>query len=199
MPNLHDLVIHLGTLGIFATIILETGTPIGVFLPGDSLLFGTGLLASKGFFSLWHILPLFFIGGVIGNELGYYVGKKYGVGIFTEESKYFKPVYLEKTHAFIEKYGIKAVIIGRFVPIVRTIISNVAGIGGMNHRTFFLCNVLGSVVWAIGLPLLGFMLGERIGNIEYYILPLSLVIILLSFLPVIREWMKHRKKEKTSV
>jgi membrane-associated protein len=196
MFEITDLLIKLGSVAIFFVIIIETGTPIGVFLPGDSLLFTTGVLAAKGYFNIWHILPLFFVGGIIGNELGYYLGKRFGVKLFDGRSKHFKKEHLIKTQEFINAYGAKAVVIGRFVPIVRTAIATVAGTGGMDRRLFSACNVLGSALWAIGLPFIGFQLGERVDNIELFILPIAGLIIVVSFIPVIREWLKHKKRKK---
>ncbi len=173
----------------------ETGLLIGFFLPGDSLLFTAGVLAGQSRLDLWLILPGAFIGAVLGDQLGYTIGHRTGPRLFNRpDSRFFKQEYVERTHSFFEHHGSKAVVLARFVPVIRTFMPVMAGVGQMDRRVFTIYNVLGGFLWAIGVTLLGYALGNAIGNnVDNYLLPLIAVIILISLIPAFVEWRRVRR------
>jgi membrane-associated protein len=187
-----------GMLGLFAIVFAESGLLIGFFLPGDSLLFTAGLFASQGKFglNLPVVLVGVFLAAVIGDQVGYLFGKKVGPSIFRRpDSRLFKQQYVVKADAFFEKHGPKTIVLARFVPVVRTFVPVLAGVGKMHYRTFVTYNVLGGFLWAVGITGLGAILGNQIGaeNIDKYLLPLVAVIILLSITPAVVEVLRHRR------
>ncbi len=177
---------------LFSIIFAESGLLIGFFLPGDSLLFTAGFLASKGLFGLniYVLIPGFFIAAVVGDSVGYAFGHKVGRNLFRKkESTLFHPDHLKKAEAFYEKYGKKTIIIARFIPLVRTFAPIVAGIARMDYPTFLIYNIIGGVLWAIGLPLAGYALGGLIPGSEKLLEPVIFGIIFISLLPtVIHVW-----------
>lgn len=183
--DLVSLIEAIGYAGVFGIVFAETGLFLGFFLPGDSLLFVAGFLASQDFFSLpWLILGIF-LSGVIGNLFGYEFGRRVGPKIFSrEDSIFFKKAHALKAQAFYDKHGPKTIVLARFMPIVRTFAPIVAGVANMNFRTFFIYNVIGAFLWTFGLVLLGYWLGSVI-DVDKYLLPLVLAIVFLSFLPAI--------------
>lgn len=186
------LIMTLGTLGVIAIILLETGAFFGFFFPGDSLLFTAGFLASQGYVSFAGLLAGAFVAAVIGDSIGYAFGKKIGPALFSrEDSVIFNKKHIVEAQHFYEKYGKKTIILARFMPIIRTFAPIVAGIGTMQYRTFIMYNLIGGFVWTWGMLWLGYGLGELIPNPDRYIIPVVLVIILISALPVIRQlWKK---------
>jgi len=187
-----------GMLGLFGIIFAESGLLIGFFLPGDSLLFTAGLFASQGKFglNLPVVLAGVFLAAVIGDQVGYLFGKKAGPSIFRRpDSRLFRQDYVVKADAFFEKHGPKTIVLARFVPVVRTFVPVLAGVGKMHYRTFLTYNVLGGFLWAVGITGLGAILGNQIGadNIDKYLLPLVGVIILLSITPAVIEVVRHRR------
>ena len=180
-----DLITTIGMLGIWAIVFAETGLFFGVFLPGDSLLFTAGVLASQGHFNIAILCAGCFVAAVAGDATGYYIGDKMGRRLFTKpESRFFKPAYLLKAQAFFEKHGGKAIILGRFMPVVRTMVPMVAGAGTMPYRQFFTFNVVGGFLWGVCLPLMGYFLGNLIGDsIDRYLLPIIALIIVVSIAP----------------
>ncbi len=185
----------IGILGVFAVIFAESGLFFGFFLPGDSLLFTAGLLASQHLFSIWFLVIGCVIAAIAGDSVGYSFGSYIGVRIFTrEDSFFFRKKHVERSHAFYEKYGAKAIVLARFVPIVRTFAPILAGVGTMNYRKFLAYNAIGGASWVICLSGLGYFLGNSIPNIDHYILPIILLIILISFLPILYEYLSARKK-----
>ena len=196
MFDLITLIKTAGYLGIFGIIFAESGLFIGFFLPGDSLLFTAGFLASQGFLNIWILIILTFVGAVLGDSVGYWFGKKTGDKIFTkEESLFFKKDNIRKAEEFFKKYGAKAIVLARFVPIVRTFTPILAGVGTMHYKTFLIFNVIGGALWAIGVSLLGYFLGNLIPNIDKYLLPIILLIIILSLLPNIIHLIKSRRNK----
>lgn len=184
--SLPELIKAAGLIGLFGITFAESGLLIGFFLPGDSLLFTAGFLASQGFFNIFVLVAVCFAGAVLGDSFGYAFGKKIGPKIFNrEESFFFHKEHLERARDFYEKHGGKTIVIARFMPVVRTFAPILAGVGQMRYRTFLFYNVLGGVIWAIGLTFLGYWLGSVIPNVDRYIVPLVLLIIILSFLPPI--------------
>jgi membrane-associated protein len=190
------LIQTLGLFGIFAIIFAETGLFFGFFLPGDSLLFVGGVLASQNILSIWTLALGVFLMAVIGDTVGYSFGYRVGRKFFQhEESTFFKKKYLIQTEQFFAKYGPKAVVLARFVPIVRTFTPILAGIGKMSYRTFISYNIVGGFLWSFILIFLGFFFGQLIPNAEKYILPIVIVIIIVSFIPAVRELWKNHKRE----
>lgn len=175
-----------GLLGLFVIIFAESGLLAGFFLPGDSILFAAGLLASQGLFSIEAIIVGTFVAAVLGDAVGYYSGKKWGKKIFNRENTwFFNRSNLEKAQAFYAVHGKKTIILARFVPIVRTFAPILAGVGDMNYRTFVYYNIIGAFTWCLSLPLLGYFLGSKIPHIDAYILPIIAGIVVLSVVPII--------------
>jgi membrane-associated protein len=182
-------------VAIWAIIFAETGLLIGFFLPGDSLVFTAGILAGQGKLDIWMVTIGAFVFAVVGDQVGYTIGQKLGPRLFSKpDSRIFQQEYVERTKAFFEKHGPKTIIIARFVPIVRTFAPTLAGVGEMPRSTFFKYNVIGAFIWAVGLTILGYALGDAIGeDIDTYLLPLIALIILISLIPPFLEWRKARK------
>lgn len=181
---------------VLAIIFAECGLLIGFFLPGDSLLFVTGLFIAQGFISMniWLGAILLTIAAIVGNAVGYWIGKKAGPALFRKpDSKLFKREYVEKTGQFFEKYGARAIVMARFVPIVRTFITAMAGMGGMNFRRFISFSAIGGVIWAGGVTILGYFLGN-IPFVEKNIELILLLVVFISVIPIVLEWIKHRRQ-----
>jgi membrane-associated protein len=196
MFDLISLIKTAGYLGIFGIVFAESGLLLGFFLPGDSLLFTAGFLASQGFLNIWFLIPLVFIGAVLGDNVGYAFGHKVGPMIFTkEESIFFHKDHLERARVFYEKHGPKTLVLARFMPGIRTFVPILAGVGKMHYPTFMTYNLVGGFLWGIGMPLLGYLLGNTVPNIDKYLLPIILLIIFLSILPSLYHiW--HNKEER---
>ena len=178
-----------GYFGVAAIVFAESGLLIGFFFPGDSLLFTAGVLASAGFLNIWILVPLVFLSAVLGDNVGYFFGRKAGEKLFQkEDSLFFKKSNVIRAERFFEKHGNRSVILARFVPVVRTFVPMIAGVGRMEYRKFYLSNIIGGLLWACGLPVLGYLLGETVPDIDRYLLPIIGAIIFLSVLPVIKMW-----------
>lgn len=190
---------------LFGVIFAESGLLIGFFLPGDSLLFTAGFLASKHLFGLdiLYLVPGFFLAAVIGDSVGYAFGHKVGKRIFhREDSLLFHKNNLIRAKEFYEKHGKKTIILARFLPIIRTFAPIVAGIGDMNYPTFLTYNVIGGMLWAIGLPLAGFFLGGLFPGSEKYLEIIIIGIIILSIAPTAFHILRdpsHRRKIKNLI
>jgi membrane-associated protein len=183
-----------GELVAWFIVFAETGLLIGFFLPGDSLLFTAGVLAGQGRLDLWLLLPGAFLAAVAGDQVGYVIGHRAGPRLFRRpDSRLFKQEYVARTHEFFEHHGPKAVVLARFVPVVRTFMPVLAGVGKMNRRLFTIYNLIGALIWAVGVTLLGNALGNAIGSsIDTYLLPLIALVILISLLPVYLEWRRAK-------
>lgn len=188
---------------LFLIIFIETGLVVMPFLPGDSLLFATGMLAAQfpESLNIWLVMILMFIAAVLGDALNYTIGKDIGMRIINFKIFGKQPVtaeHIDKTHAFYEKYGTKTIVIARFVPIVRTLAPFVAGIGRMDYKTFFSYNVIGGFVWVFGITICGYFLGN-IPLIRDNFSKVVLLIIAISVLPIIysilKEKFSNNKKE----
>lgn len=194
--DLQTLVEAVGYVGVTAIVFAESGLLIGFFLPGDSLLFTAGLLAAPGtgIFNLPILYLLTFAAAVLGDNVGYAFGHKYGRRLFSkEEGRFFKKENLLKAEAFYEKYGAKTIVLARFMPVIRTFAPIVAGIGKMHYGTFFRYNLLGGFIWSIGLTTAGYFLGSLIPDIDRYLLPIIGVIVLASVVPIYRELRAQKK------
>ncbi len=184
-----------GTIGLFAIVFAESGLLFGFFLPGDSLLFTAGLLASHGKLSLPVILVGCFVAAVAGDQVGYAFGNRVGPSLFRRpDSRFFKQANIEKAQAFFDRHGSKTIVLARFVPVARTFVPIVAGVGSMSYRTFVTFNVVGGLLWAVGITLLGYILGETVPNIDKYLLPAIGVIVVASAVPVAFELLRARRR-----
>ena len=184
----------LGLLGVVVITLVESGLFFGFFLPGDSLLFTAGFLASQDLISIWWLLILCFIAAVVGDNVGYYFGRKTGPMIFKrEDSLFFHKKHIEKAKIFYDKHGKKTIFFARFIPIIRTFVPIVAGIANMDYKTFIRYNLIGGFVWTWGMLGAGYILGNLIPNAEKYLTPIILTIIAVSFLPAIIEFFRQRK------
>ncbi len=184
--DLVSLIQTVGYLGVFTIVLLESGLLIGFFFPGDSLLFTAGFLASQGFFDIKILIAGCFVAAVIGDSIGYYIGKKLGPKIFNKENSiFFHKKHLKTAQGFYDKHGGKTIILARFIPVIRAFAPVVAGAGKMDYKKFALFNLIGGVLWAIGVTLAGFYLGSIIPNVDKYLLPIVALIIIASILPVL--------------
>ena len=187
---------------LFLIIFAETGLVITPFLPGDSLIFIVGTLSGSGFLNIWIAYISLMTAAILGDTVNYWIGHHFGPKVFSKKnSRLFNPEYLEKTRGFYAKYGGKTIILARFLPIIRTFAPFVAGIGKMHYGTFLLYNVVGGFVWVTLFIFAGYFFGGMPlikNNFEYAVV----VIVLVSVVPVIFEYIKHklekRKKLKTS-
>lgn len=187
-----------GLLGVLAIVFAECGLLIGFFLPGDSLLFATGLLVAErdGFSQpLWLVIALISIAAIAGNVCGYWIGRTAGPAVFSRpKSRFFKPEYVERTSQFFDRYGAFALIVARFTPIVRTIVPVMAGTGRMSAVRFTVLSVIGGVLWAGSMTSLGYWLGQIAWvqkNIEF----IALAIVVVSFIPIALELKKARTSQ----
>ena len=190
-----------GLIGILAIVFVESGLLFGFFLPGDSLLFTAGLLSSTGVLpDLWVLLLLIPIAAIAGDQVGYLIGRKAGPAVFNRpDSRFFRQEYVEKSHDFFERYGARTILIARFVPIVRTFAPVMAGASRMRYRTFVSFNIIGGLLWGMGVTTLGYFLGQVDfvrDNIEFMLIG----IVFLSVLPVIIELTRaHRRSRRNQI
>ncbi|HYQ64348.1 DedA family protein [Actinophytocola sp.] len=204
LPSWLDPEVILRGMGGWALAVLcliifaECGLLVGFFLPGDSLLFVAGLFVATGTIQtpLWLVCVLVTVCAFVGNVCGYWIGAKAGPALFNKpNSKLFKQEHVAKTHEFFEKYGARAVIMARFVPIVRTFITATAGVGRMDARKFFTYSAIGALFWASGVTVLGYFLGE-VSFIEKNIDAMAVLIVLISVIPIVIEVVKARREKK---
>jgi membrane-associated protein len=196
-----DLIRSIGYIGIFLVIFAETGLFFGIFLPGDSLLFTAGFLASQDHFNIAVLCLLCFVAAVVGDATGYAIGDRMGRRLFTKpESRIFKPAHLVKAQEFFDKHGGKAIILGRFMPILRTMVPMVAGAGTMPYRRFFAFNVVGAFLWGVCVTLAGYILGDTIPGVDKYLLPIIAVILIVSVAPTaIHIWRENGDQIKAEI
>lgn len=182
--HLETLLPTIGIAGIAAIVFAESGLLIGFFLPGDSLLFTAGFLASQGVFDIKILSLVCFLAAVFGDSVGYAFGHKVGRRLFHRtDSIFFHKDHLLKAERFYEKHGKKTIVLARFMPVVRTFAPIVAGIGKMEYKTFIVYNILGGLLWAVGLSWAGYILGSVIPDVDKYLLPIVLGIVIISVLP----------------
>ena len=198
--ELKSLIESIGLLGIAAFVFAESGLFLGAFLPGDSLLFTAGFLASQGILDIRILIPLCFIAAVVGDSFGYAFGRKVGPWIFKrEDSLLFQRAHLLRAQKFYEKHGGKTIIFARFMPIVRTFAPILAGVGRMHYPRFLAFNVIGGFFWAVGLSLAGFVLGNTIPGVDRYLLPIILAIILASVAPGIAHVLRDQEARRSLI
>lgn len=176
----------LGLAGILAIVFAESGLFFGFIFPGDSLLVTAGIVAAAGHLNIWWLVPGCFLAAVLGDNVGYAFGRRVGPALFNRpDSRLFKKEYLVWTERYYARYGKKTLVIARFVPVVRSFAPILAGVAQMPYGDFMRYNVLGAFVWAVGLTLLGYTLGQFIPNVDQYLLPIIVVIVLISFAPIL--------------
>lgn len=184
--DLPELIRTVGYLGVFGIVFLESGLLIGFFFPGDSLLFTAGFLASQGYLDITILITGCFIAAVAGDSIGYLIGAKLGPKIFTKDNSiFFQKKHLERAQKFYDKHGGKTIILARFVPVIRAFAPVVAGAGKMDYKRFVTFNLIGGVMWAIGVTLAGYFLGSLIPDVDKYLLPIIALIIIASVLPAL--------------
>jgi len=192
-----------GLIGIFVVLVAETGLMVGFFLPGDSLLFTAGLLAASQGPAQLPLGPLLVVaaaGALIGAQLGYVIGKRLGTRLLARTARPAMHRGVARSKEAIDRYGpAKAVVLARFIPIVRTVMNPMAGVLAVRIRTFTLSQVLGGVVWTTGIFLAGYWLGNRIPGIDAYLLPIIAVIIAVSLIPVLLEVRRVRRTGRGQV
>ncbi len=196
------LISTFGLLGILTIVFAESGLLIGFFLPGDSLLFTTGLLIADGEYldqPLWLVCMLLVLAAIAGDQVGYLFGRKVGPSLFTRpNSRIFKQENVVKAHEFFEKYGPRSIILARFVPIVRTFCPIVAGVANMKYRTFLIYNIIGGILWACGVTVLGYFLGQ-VGIVRDNIEFILIAIVALSVIPIVIEVLRARAASRREV
>lgn len=196
--DIPSLILAVGYAGLFGIVFAESGVFLGLFLPGDSLLFTAGFLASQGYLNIWLVITGCFLAAVAGDSFGYAFGRRVGPRIFRrEDSLLFHSEHLERARRFYERHGGKTIILARFLPVIRTFAPILAGVGRMPYPIFLFYNIVGGALWAIGLTLLGYWLGSAIPNIDRYLIPIVLGIVIVSALPgaiqLLREYRGYRR------
>src|SRR6478672_9543008 len=193
--NPEHLIRTFGTIGLLAIIFAESGLLLGFFLPGDSLLFTAGLLASQGRMNLAVVVVGCFIAAVVGDQVGYWFGNRVGPALFRRpDSRLFKQENVERARTFFDEHGSKTIVLARFIPVVRTFAPIVAGVSRMHYRTFVTFNVIGAGLWAGGVTMAGYLLGSTIPSIDRYLLPIIALIVAISLIPVGLEARRNRAK-----
>ncbi|MBC7471760.1 MAG: VTT domain-containing protein [candidate division SR1 bacterium] len=200
--NIKDYILYFGNFGylfiyiiLFAIVFAESGLFVGALLPGDSLLFTAGILAAEEYINIYVLLIVFAIAAIAGDSFGYYFGRKVGKKLFNKpDSKFFHKDNLLIAEKFYEKHGKITVILARFIPIVRTFAPIVAGISNMSYSIFIFYNVIGGIIWSSGITLAGYFLGKLIPDIDKYLLPFIIGIIVITILPTIFHFRKESKK-----
>jgi membrane-associated protein len=182
-------------VGLALIVFAECGLLIGFFLPGDSLLFTAGLFVASGAIEspLWVVCTVLVVAAMVGNVLGYWIGRAAGPAVFDKpRSRLFKPQHVARTREFFDKYGNRAIVLGRFVPIVRTFITVMAGVGQMEPRRYLTYSFIGGVAWAAGVTVLGYWLGQ-VPFVRENIELMLILIVFLSVLPIIIELVRARR------
>ena len=201
----HDIVTTLGTIGVLTALFVETGLLVGLFLPGDSLLFVAGLAASGtareifgdqlSYTQLMIWAPIF---ATAGSQFGHWLGAKFGRPFFDRpDSRFFNQDRVKQTERWLLKYGLgKALILSHFIPFVRTLLNPLCGIIGIPAKNFFFWNVIGSYIWTVGIISVGYLLGEKLqGSVDKYLLPAISIIVILSLVPIILEYLRSMKRQ----
>ncbi|CAJ1585914.1 DedA family protein [[Mycobacterium] wendilense] len=209
MPDFMDpitLIGYFGTwalLGLLLVVFVESGVLFPI-LPGDSLLFVAGMLAAgtasagaEANFQLWQLLVFIPIAAVAGSQVGYWIGRNVGTAMFKPDARFLKQKYLDEAHNFFESRGPFAIVIARFVPIVRTLAPITAGAARMNYAVFTIFNIVGALVWGIGLTLLGYWLGQ-FEVVQSLLEPIIILIVVVSVLPMVYEWYRRRREAKNA-
>lgn len=187
-------------LGICLIVFIETGLLVGFFLPGDSLLFITGLLTASGYIDwpIFVVCALISTSAWLGDQTGYWIGRRLGPAVFKrEESRFFSHKNVERAHTFFERYGARAIILAHFVPVMRTFVPVAAGVGEMDYRRFLKYNIWGVLGWGTGVTLMGYFLGGIkfvAEHVEYF----TIGFVVISTIPIVIEVVRARKQEKSA-
>ena len=181
-----NTIIQSGGLLIIALVIFaESGMLVGFFFPGDTLLFSAGIIAASGNLNLIEVIIVIAGAAILGDNIGYHIGKKLGPRLFKRDSLIFRHEYIMKAEAFYEKYGSKTMLVAHFIPIVRTFAPVTAGAGNMPYRTFFIFDAIGDIAWTVSITLLGYFVGSKVPGIEDYIEPVMIGIVAIFLLPTL--------------
>jgi membrane-associated protein len=193
--NLVHIISLIGYAGIFGLVFAETGLLVGIFLPGESLVFVAGFLAFQGYLNIFFLIPIVFAAAVIGDNIAYTFGKRVGRRLFSQkDSRFFHEENLQRAEKFYEKYGAVTIIVARFVPYLRTFAPIVAGISKMKYKTFVIFNLLGSAVWATSITLIGFYLGKMFPGLGHNSSVVIGLIFLIILVPIIIGLAVQKKK-----
>jgi membrane-associated protein len=196
MEYIQDVIIGFGYVGVGAAIFAESGLFFGAFLPGDSLLFTLGLLSSQGYFNIILLWVIVVACAILGDNVGYIFGKKVGPKIFSKkDSLLFRQSHVETAKEFYDRHGKKAIVLARFVPIIRTFAPIIAGVAGMHYRTFVLFNVIGGLLWGTLMLSAGYSIGRYVPGADKYLEYIIMGIIILSVLPIAIEYLRARKSK----
>jgi membrane-associated protein len=194
----HSLLQSFGPIGVLVVLFAETGLLIGFFLPGDSLLVTAGLLAALPASDRFHqnivaIMVCAALGAIVGGQVGYEIGRRAGPRLLARQKNHRLRAGAERASELLEKYGYgRAIVLARFIPIVRTVLNPMAGAVGVPPRTFVIWNVLGGLLWSLGIVLAGYILGNSVSGIDHYLLPIIAVIVVLSLVPIVLEARRQR-------
>ncbi len=195
LTDVKSIVTSGGTVLVCVIIFVETGLFVGFFLPGDSLLVTAGIFAAAGYLNLASLLFFASLCAVVGDQVGYLIGRKAGRSLYNRpDSRFFKQRHLEHARAFYEKHGPKTIVLARFVPVVRTFAPAVAGAARMEYRKFVSYNIFGGVLWILSMTLIGYYLGTLVPDIERHMHIVIGVVIVLSILPGVIEILRHRRR-----
>ena len=189
-----------GLIGIMVIVFAESGLLVGVFLPGDSLLFTAGLLSATTDLlpPLWVIIPAIVVAAIVGDQVGYIIGSRAGPKIFQRpDSRFFRQEFVDKAYSYFERYGGRTIVVARFVPIVRTFVPVIAGVSQMSYRTFVAYNVLGGLLWGVSVTTIGYYLGQ-IDFVADNIEPILILIVLISVLPIGFELLRARSRARST-
>ena len=196
MFHLIPFIKAIGYLGIFGIIFFETGTLVCFFFPGDTLLFSVGVLAYENYFNLPLAIIVLSLAAIAGGFFGYFAGEKIGPFLFTrKDTLFFKKAHLMRAENFFKQYGNITVLLARFVPIVRTFVPTVAGVAHMKYKNFAIYNTSSGVIWCTSITLIGYYLGEKVPNIDKYLLPAVAIICLISFFPILLEFFNKKRRQ----
>ncbi len=182
-----------GLLVLFLIIFSESGMMVGLFFPGDTLLFSAGILAAGGTFNIVTVIAVIAAAAILGDNIGYLIGKHLGPKLFKKDGVIFRHEYIMRTEKFYEKYGTKTMLVAHFIPIVRSFAPVTAGAGKMDHKQFIIYDAIGDITWAVSVTLVGFYIGSRIPGIEKLIEPILIGIVLIFLLPTIYHVLKDPK------
>lgn len=197
LTNVPGLIQYGGTLLVCTIVFVETGLFVGFFLPGDALLVTAGVFAPTGHLRLAALLRLTALCAIAGDQLGYWIGRRAGPALYPcENSLFFRKEHLQRAHDFYEKYGLETIVRARFAPIVRTFAPAVAGAAKMNHRRFFVFDVIGGTCWVSSMMLTGYFLSSAIPEVDKHIHIVIVIVVLLSIMPGVIELLRNRRRKR---
>ncbi len=181
-----------GYPGIGAIVFAESGLLLGFILPGDSLIFLAGLLAARGFFDIYLLVPVIFLTAFAGDNAGYFIGKKLGRRVFEKNTFIFNQTNLQRTEAFFERYGRSTFLVQRYIPVIRAFAPLLGGVGRMRYRTFLVFDIIGCALWSLAVTVLGYFLGAVVPNIDRYLLPLVILVVAVSLIPTFLAYRRQK-------